>query len=160
MQRTENVGNILTEIIRRNDFEPKILERKVFDLWRTHVDAPFNTYAAPVSLSDGVLKIYTEHPACKNGILFQKPQIIADLNAALGQPILTDLRIELRSLETAPPHETNANPPKSPREPSQPTSRITPEELEQIEQTLANITDTKLKKSLRQLFTTQSEDNP
>ena len=160
MQRTENVGNILTEIIRRNDFEPKILEQKVFDLWRTHIDAPFNTYAAPVSLSDGVLKIYTEHPACKSGILFQKPKIIADLNAALGQPVLTDLRIELRPVRTAQPQETSANPPKSPREPSQPTSRITPEELERIEQTLATVTDTKLRKSLRQLFTTQSEDNP
>ncbi len=165
MQKTENVGNILTEIIRKNDLEPKMIELRVFDLWRTHIEAPFNTYAAPVSLSGGVLKIYTEHPSCKSGILFQKPKIIADLNAALGQPILTDLRIELRALETAPPHDTNANPPKSPRDPSQPVStdttrRTTPEELERIEQTLANVTDTKLKKSLRQLFTTQSEDNP
>lgn len=165
MQKTENVGNILTEIIRRNDLEPKILELRVFDLWRTHIEAPFNTYAAPVSLSDGVLKIHTEHPSCKSGMLFQKPKIIADLNAELGQPILTDLRIELRPVRTGPPHAPNANQSKSPHESSQPAStnttrRITPEELERIEQTLANVTDVRLKKSLRQLFTTQSEDNP
>ena len=160
MQRTENVGNILTEIIQRNDLEPKMLEQKVFDLWRKHLGVPFGTKTIPVSLSDGVLKIYTEYPPYKKELLLLKQRIVADLNAALGQPILTDLRIELRSLETAPPHETNANPPKSPREPSQPTSRITPEELERIEQTLATVTDTKLRKSLRQLFTTQSEDNP
>ena len=165
MQKTENVGNILTKIIQRNDFEPKMLEQRVFDLWRTHIEAPFNTYAAPVSLSDGVLKIYTEHPSCKSGILFQKPKIIADLNAALEHPILTDLRIELRPVRTAPPHDTNANQSKSRREPSQPSStdtthRTTPEELERIEQTLANVTDARLKESLRQLFTTQSEDNP
>ena len=165
MQKTENVGNILTEIIRKNDLEPKMIELRVFDLWRTHIEAPFNTYAAPVSLSDGVLKIYTEHPSCKSGILFQKPKIIAALNAGLGQPILTDLRIELRPIQTAPPHDTNANQSKPSDEPSQPTNtdtthRTTPEELERIEQTLANVTDARLKKSLRQLFTTQSEDNP
>ena len=165
MQKTENIGNILTEIIRRNDLEPKILEQRVFDLWRTHVDAPFNTYAAPISLSEGILKIYTEYPPCKNGILFQKPKIIADLNAALGQPILTDLRIELRPVRTAPPHDTHSNQSKSRREPSKPTStdtahRPTPEELERIEQTLADVTDARLKNSLRQLFATQSEDKP
>ena len=165
MQKTENVGNILTEIIQRNDLEPKMIELRVFDLWRTHIEAPFNTYAAPVSLSEGVLKIYTEHPSCKSGIRFQKPKIIADLNAELGQPILTDLRIELRPVQAAPPHDRNANQPKSRHEPSQPAStdtthRTTPEELERIEQALANVTDTRLKESLRQLFTTQSEDNP
>ena len=167
MQKTENVGNILTEIIRRNDFEPKMIELRVFDLWRTHVDAPFNTYAAPVSLSAGVLKIYTEHPACKSGILFQKPKIIADLNAELEHPILTDLRIELRPVQTASSHNRQANPSESSHESSssQPAGtdaprHATPQDLEQIEQTLANVTDARLKKSLRQLFTTQSEDNP
>lgn len=165
MQKTENVGNILTEIIQRNDLEPKMLEQKVFDLWRKHLGVPFGTKTIPVSLSDGVLKIYTEYPPYKRELLLLKQKIIADLNAALGQPILTDLRIELRALETAPPHDTNANQSKSPRAPSQPVStdttrRTTPEELERIEQTLANVTDARLKKSLQQLFTTQSEDNP
>lgn len=165
MQKTENVGDILTEIIQRNDLEPKMLEQKVFDLWRKHLGTPFGTKTIPVSLSDGILKIYTEYPPYKKELLLLKQRIVADLNAALGQPILTDLRIELRALETASPHDTKANPPKSPRDPSQPVStdttrRTTPEELERIEQTLANVTDTKLKKSLRQLFTTQSKDNP
>ena len=164
MQKTENVGNILTEIIQRNDLEPKMLEQKVFDLWRKRLGAPFGTKTIPVSLSDGILKIYTEYPPYKKELLLLKQRIVADLNAALGQPILTDLRIELRSLETASPQDTNANQPKPSHEPSQPTNtdtthRTTPEELEQIEQALANVTDTRLKKSLRQLFTTQSKDN-
>ena len=165
MQKTENVGNILTEIIRRNDLEPKMLEQKVFDLWRKRLGVPFGTKTIPVSLSDGVLKIYTEYPPYKNELVLLKQKFIAALNAELGQPILTDLRIELRSVQTAPAHDTNAPPPQSSREPSQPAStdttrRTTPEELERIEQTLANVTDERLKRSLRQLFTTQSEDNP
>ena len=163
MQKTENIGNILTEIIRRNDLEPKMLEQKVFDLWRRHLGVPFGTKTIPVSLSDGILKIYTEYPPYRTELLLLKQRIIADLNAELGQPILTDLRIELRPIRTAPPHDTHSNQFKSRREPSKPTRtdaahRPTPEALERIEQTLANVTDTRLKKSLRQLFATQSED--
>ncbi len=165
MQKTENVGNILTEIIQRNDLEPKMLEQKVFDLWRKRLGVPFGTKTIPVSLSDGVLKIYTEYPPYKKELVLLKQRIIADLNAELGQPILTDLRIELRLVETAPANDTNTNPPQSPRGPSEPAStnttrRTTPEELERIEQTIANTTDTKLKRSLRQLFITQSKNNP
>ena len=165
MQKTENIGNILTEIIRRNDLEPKMLEQKVFDLWRRHLGAPFGTKTIPVSLSNGVLKIYTEYPPYRTELLLLKQRIIADLNAELGQPILTDLRIELRPIRTASPHDTHSNQSKSRREPSKPTRtdaahRPTPEKLERIEQTLANVTDAKLKNSLRQLFATQSKDKP
>ena len=165
MQKTENVGNILTKIIQRNDFEPKMLEQRVFDLWRKRLGAPFGTKTIPVSLSDGVLKIYTEYPPYKRELLLLKQRIIADLNAELEQPILTDLRIELRPVRTAQPHDRNANQSKPRHKRSQPSGpdtihRTTPEELERIEQTLANVTDARLKESLRQLFTTQSEDNP
>lgn len=166
MQKTENLRNLLTEVIRKNDLEPKILEQRVFDLWRKRLGVPFGTKTIPVSLSDGVLKIYTEYPPYRRELLLHKPKIIADLNAELNQPILTDLRIEVRPVRTASSHDPNANrSSKSTHEPSQPAStdttrRTTPEELERIEQTLANVTDAKLKKSLRQLFTTQSEDNP
>ncbi len=163
MHKTEHLRHLLTEVIRKNNLEPKILEQRVFDLWRTHIDAPFNAYAIPVSLSDGILKIYTEYPSCKSGILFQKLKIIADLNAELEQPVLTDLRIELRPVRTAEPYAPNTNQSKSSREPSKPASTphcTTPEELERIEQILATVTDVRLKKSLRQLFTTQSKDKP
>ena len=165
MQKTQNLRNLLTEIIRNNHLEPKILEQKVFDLWRKHLGAPLNTKTTPVSLSDGVLKIYTEYPPYRTELLFHKQRIIANLNAELEQPVLTDLRIELRQMRAVTPRDTEAEQPhphhESPKQSGTDTTRrTTPEELEHIEQTLAGETDEKLKKSLRQLFTTQSEDKP
>lgn len=162
MQKTENLRNLLTEIIRRNDLEPKILEQKVFDLWRQHFGVPFGSKTIPVSLSDGVLKIYTEYPTHKRELLLLKQGIIDTLNTELEQPILRDLRIELRPVHAVTPRD-NSKQLHPDREPSNPPTtdtvhRTTPEELAQIEQILAGVTDERLKKSLRQLFTTQSVD--
>lgn len=165
MQKTQNLRNLLTEIIRNNHLEPKMLEQQVFDLWRKHFGAPLGTKTIPVSLSNGILKIYTEYPPYRRELLFLKQKIIANLNAELKEPVLTDLRIELRQVRAATPRDTETAQSHPHREPSEQSGTDTPhrttaEELERIEQTLASVTDAKLKKSLRRLFTTQSENNP
>ena len=162
MQKTRDLRNLLTELIRKNQLEPKILEQKVFDLWRKHLGTPLGSKTIPVSLSNGILKVYTEYPPYRRELLFLKQRIIANLNAELGQSVLTDLRIELRQIRAATPRDAETKPPESQSKPpkqsnTDTTRRTTPEELEQIEQTLASVTDARLKKSLRRLFTTQSE---
>ena len=165
MHKTENLRDLLTELARAYDFEPKMLEQKVFALWRELLGTPLGTKTVPVSLSDGVLKIYTEYPPFKKELLLLKQRIIADLNAELGQPVLTDLRIELRQAHKATSHHTK-RPPTHPKisKPTASTPRPnnvrtpTPKESEQIEQAIADVADTDLKISLRQLFMTQSKE--
>ena len=167
MDKTHNLRHLLSELIRTHDLEPKILEQKVFALWREYeyLGAPLATKTLPVSLSNGILKVYTEYPVYRTALSFDKPKIIADINAELGKPVLTDLRIEIHQLQTAESDETED------RSPSPETStedsvidnidqEVTPEQLEEIEQTLASVQDAELKKSLWQLFTTQSKDKP
>ena len=167
MRKTQNLRDLLTELTRSRDFEPKMLEQKVFVLWRKHLGTPLGTKTVPVSLSDGVLKIYTEYPPYRTELSFHKQRIIADLNAELGQPVLTDIRIELRQAHKAALHHTQ----RAPADPEMsktttPTSHSsnvqtpTPKELEQIEQAITDVTDTDLKTSLRQLFITQSKEKP
>ena len=167
MPKTENIRDLLRELARSRDFEPKMLEQKVFVLWRKHLGTPLDTQTVPVSLSDGVLKVYTEYPAYVRELLFYKQKIIADLNAALGQPILKDLRVEVRQLHKAtPPHveRAPADPNMSKATASIPTSSNvhtpTDEESEQIEQVIADVTETDLKIALRQLFTAQTKEKP
>ena len=165
MHKTENLRDLLTELARSRDFEPKMLEQKVFVLWRELLGTPLGTRTVPVSLSDGVLKIYTEYPPFKTELLLLKQKIIADLNAELGQPVLTDLRIELRQAHKATPHHTerpSTHPKISKTTASTPrpinVHTPTPEEAEQIEQTIVDVTDTDLKISLRQLFIAQRKE--
>ena len=163
MRKTQNLRDLLTEFSRARDFEPKMLEQKIFALWQKQFSAPFGPKTVPVSFSDGVLKIYTEYPTHKNELSFLKQDIITNLNAELGQTVLTDLRIELRPARKATPHHTKRNPTNS-RTPKTISKAYradpTPEELDQVEQTVAGVTDTELKTSLRQLFITQSKEKP
>jgi hypothetical protein len=164
MRKTQNLRDLLTELTRSRDLEPKMLEQKVFVLWRKRLGTPLGTKTVPVSLSDGVLKIYTEYPPFIRELLFHKQRIIADLNAELGQPVLTDIRIELRQAHKATKRtptdpkisKTTASTPRS----SNVVHTPTPKESEQIEQAIADVTDTDLKISLRQLFITQSKEKP
>ena len=167
MRKTQNLRDILTKLTHSRDFEPKMLEQKVFVLWRNRLGTPLGTKTVPVSLSDGVLKIYTEYPPFIRELLFHKQRIIADLNAELGQPVLTDLRIELRQARKATSHHTEC-PPTHPK--ISKTTASTPrstnvhtptaKESEQIERAIVDVTDTNLKISLRQLFITQSKEKP
>ena len=165
MDKTYNLRYLLNELIRTHDLEPKMLEQKVFALWEKYIDAPLSTKTVPVSLSNGILKIYTEYPAYKTALSFHKPKILADINAELGKPVLTDLRIEIHHIHTAKSHETadRSSTPEMSKEDSiidDTHQEVTPEQLEKIEQALASVPDTQVKKSLWQLFTTQSKDKP
>ena len=170
MDRTHNLHYLLTELIRKHDLEPKMLEQQVFVLWgeylRKHLSVPLSTKTVPISLSSGILKIYTEFPAYKTALSFHKSKIVADINAELGQSVLTDLRIEIRPVRSAESREDKTEEPSSSSETSKGnptignTRQVTPEELEKIEQVLASVTDTHLRESLWQLFTTQSKDKP
>ena len=161
MRKTETLNDLLTELARSRDFEPKMLEQKVFGLWREILGTHLRKITAPVSLSDGVLKITTEYPPVSTELLFRKEKIIADLNAELGQPILTDLKVEVRQADEGTSHHTEpsntSKPAASPPRPSH-VHTLTPKELEQIEQATVDVTDTDLKISLRQLFVTKSKE--
>ena len=143
-----------------------MLEQKVFALWPELLQTLFDTGVAlskktvPVSLSNGVLKIYTEYPAYRSTLSFYKPKILTALNTELGKPVLTDLRVEIK----AELHKTEdqSSSPKTPKEDSivGNTHQVTPAQLEKIEQALASVPDAELKKSLSQLFTTQSKEKP
>ena len=165
MSKTQNSRDLITELARTYDLEPKMLEQKVFSVWREYLGTPLGTRTMPVSISGGVLKVYTEYPLFKQELLLGKETIIANLNAELGQPILTDLRIDVRpSLKSTPDHtagtSTRAKRSKTIRKvsPVSTTQVLTPETLEQIEQVVTDITDTDLKTSLCQLFISQSRD--
>ena len=168
MDKTQSLHHLLTELIRTRDLEPKMLEQKVFVLWREHLSrskhlAPLATNTVPISLSNGILKIYTEFPAYKSALSLDKAKIIADINAEFGKPVLTDFRIEIHPIRAAEPHEDETENRSSSTKTLKENvtignTQVTSEQIEKIEQTLASVSDTHLRESLWQLFATQSKD--
>lgn len=169
MDKTRKLHHLLTELIRTHDLEPKMLEQQVFALWgkylRKHLSIPLSTKTVPISLSNGILKIYTEFPVYRTTLSFHKPKIIADINAELGQPVLTDFRIEIHPVRSRESHEDKIEDQSSStaalkENATTGNTQVSPEQIEKIEQTLTSVSDPHLRDSLWQLFTTQSEDEP
>lgn len=158
MAKSQNIHQVLTAFMRERHLEAKMLEQKVFGLWQEHLGEPLGTKTMPVSLSEGVLKVYTEHPIYTTELSSHKPQLLTDLNAKLGRPVLKDLRIEFRPREVQAyrTEASRSSQQRSQREVEYRSSTATPEQLARIEQTLATVSDTALKRSLSQLFLTQS----
>lgn len=158
MPKTQNSRDLIRELVRTRGFEPKMLEQQVFSLWREYLGTPIGTKTMPVSISGGILKVHTEYPPYKKHLLLMKGKIISDLNAELGQPILTDIRVDVRQPSAPPPTGAESPEPMSKTSPVRSPHPPTPETLEQIEQVIADVPDTDLKISLHQLFLSQSEN--
>ena len=130
MPKTQNSRDILTELTRTYNLEPKMLEQKVFSVWQQYLGTPIGTKTVPVSISGGVLKVYTEYPPYKKELSLLKERIIADLNAELGQPILTDIRIDVRQSVTSTPDHTSGTPTRAGR--SKTTPKVSPVSTAQV----------------------------
>ncbi len=162
MKKTENIDKVVDALIRRRNFEPKMLEQKVFELWRLRVGNVLANHTYPVSLSEGILTVYTEYPAYKTELSFQKTKIIADLNAQLNKPILTDLRLELRQSSFSSRDRRRQSAPTEIEVRKNASSNsnkvvLKSDTLDRIEQVLIDITDETLRTALRQLFISQSQ---
>lgn len=155
-QATQRIGSVLSALTRARDFDAKMVEQRVFALWRKVVSPPFSTNMHPASLSGGILKLYTEYPPYRRELLFHKEKIITNLNAEIGDAVLTDLRIEIRPLVGTQGYIQKPNRRVQGAHKTSLGGKLTPDVLDAIEQVLSEMADGELKTSLRQLFITQS----
>ena len=164
-KNTKNVNEVLTAIVRQRHFEDKLVEQKVFSLWRDVVGEALANHARPASLSAGILTVWTEHPAYQTELSLLQMKILEALNAQLGRAVVKTLRLELRpgqvSGSVARDSATLTKQNSQNRMP-RPKRALTAETLTQVELSVAGITDEALKDALRRLFVTQcqEEDSP
>ncbi len=161
---TEHISPLLKTLIGERHFAAKMLEQQVLSLWREVVGEPIANHAHPASLSDGILTVWTTHPAYQTEVSFHKVQIVAGLNARLERPVLRDLRLECRPGgrgSRAPDggqEEQGLSSAKGVRTSTASVSpAVSPATRTAMELALAGITDEALKNALQRLFVTQSE---
>ena len=91
----------------RTTLSPKYLNKKYSLSGGEYVDAPFSTKnRTRIAVGWNPEDLHRIPPLIKWPCRSTKPKILADINAELGKPVLTDLRIEIHQIHTAQPHET------------------------------------------------------
>lgn len=71
----------------------KVAEGTVFGRWAAVVGDDIASHADPVSLTEGVLSIQAESTAWATQLRMLQAQLLAKINAAVGQGVVTSLKI-------------------------------------------------------------------
>lgn len=80
-------------IAKSRGWSGKVAEGMVFGRWTSVVGEDIASHATPVTLEGGVLKIAAESTAWATQLRMLQSQILAKINAAVGQGVVTSLRI-------------------------------------------------------------------
>ncbi|WP_054815199.1 DUF721 family protein [Nocardia arizonensis] len=80
-------------IAKSRGWSNKVAEGMVFGRWPAVVGEDIASHASPVTLANGVLSIAAESTAWATQLRMLQGQILAKINAAVGQGVVTSLKI-------------------------------------------------------------------
>lgn len=154
-KETQKLANLLEKLLRERGMDNKILEQKVLVAWKNAVGPPIARNTQPVSLINGQLTVYVANSILINELLFLRRRVIANLNEEVGQPVVKELRLTVKSVDQSNGQEIQRSRPlhrlKSER------ISLASEVLERVEQTVVDVDDAELKACLKRLFITKSQ---
>ncbi len=86
-------GQVAAAVAKGRGWAPRVSEGTVFGRWPQVVGADIADHAVPVSLADGVLSVSAESTAWATQLRMMQSQILAKIAAAVGNGVVTSLRI-------------------------------------------------------------------
>jgi predicted nucleic acid-binding Zn ribbon protein len=86
-------GAATRDLARRQGWAPRVAEGSVFGQWPTVVGEQIAEHANPSSLREGVLTVEAESTAWATQLRMVQAQILAKIAAAVGDGVVTSLRI-------------------------------------------------------------------
>ncbi len=87
------LGRLAGGLARERGWQPKIGEGTLFGMWEQIVGADVAAHAQPVALRDNVLHVQAESTAWATQLRYVQAQILAKIAAAIGDGMVTSLRI-------------------------------------------------------------------
>lgn len=95
---------------------------RIFERWASIVGADVAAHVEPTSLRDGVLRVRADSPTWATEIGYLATEIAERVNAAMGRPIVTELRVSAGPKAEKRPSQRTYGPPagRAPRNSSSP----------------------------------------
>lgn len=94
-----HIGNILDNVLKsyRSEADPGL--KDVWHLWDAAVGETIAQNARPAAYKGNLLIVHVSNSTWIHQLQFLKNDLISALNAALGQPLLTDIRFKIGPLK-------------------------------------------------------------
>lgn len=89
----QTLGALTGSLARQRGWTEKVAEGTVFGRWAQVVGEDIAEHAEPTTLEDGILSIAAESTAWATQLRMMQAQILAKINAAVGQGVVKSLRI-------------------------------------------------------------------
>lgn len=89
----QRLGSLTGRLADDRGWKPKIGEGTVFARWREIVGDDIASHATPSTLTDGILQVQAESTAWATQLRYVQAQILAKIAAAVGDGVVTSLRI-------------------------------------------------------------------
>ena len=89
----QTLGSLTSQLAKSRGWAPKVAEGSVFGQWETVVGEQIAEHANPTTLRDGILTVEAESTAWATQLRMVQPQLLAKIAAAVGDGVVTSLKI-------------------------------------------------------------------
>ena len=138
----DSIASVLSGIARRHGMEAKLLEHKLLKGWPDIAGEPVASHTRPDHIRFKKLYLVVENSVWLQHLTFLKPELIAKVNAAAGNALITDVVFRVGSMayveRAREPEESDEAPAPAP----------SPQSLAEAEAHAAIVTDPELRAKL------------
>jgi len=149
MKQAAHVSGLLDQILQSLGLEERLEQAKALVIWDSVVGPQIAAHTRPLKIREGVLEVCVDQPVWMQQLQLMKRQILAKLNASLGEAALRDIFLKRGKItaRNAPSVRQNL-----------PWQQVTLDDREkqQIQQMVEAIGDPKLRWELERLLIRQT----
>jgi hypothetical protein len=150
LRTAARAGDLLATLLAGWGLDTRLQQYRALVVWDEVVGPQIAARTRPEKIRDGVLEVCVDQPTWMQQLQLLKPQILAKLNARLGDAPLRELYLK-RGKVTAPAAAARA-----PQPPLWRSATLTAEELGDLQQLLRGVTDAELRRDLEELLVKQA----
>jgi hypothetical protein len=150
LRTAARAGDLLDALLAGWGLDTRLQQYRALVVWDEVVGPQIAARTRPEKIRDGVLEVCVDQPTWMQQLQLLKPQILAKLNARLGDAPLREIYLK-RGKVTAPTAAAQASAPPLWR-----SATLTGDELGDLRQLLTGVTDAELRQDLEDLLVKQA----
>jgi len=145
--KPKGLREILEGFFLTSDFQRRVREHKILELWKEVVGAGVSERTQPMHVRDGVLQVKVADSVWMNQLQFMKGMILQNYHEKLGSSLLRDLRFFIGEIDPSAITTTEKL-----KDPITQWTHLNNEERKQIEKEVAAIKDLETRQALSRLY--------
>jgi len=143
MKRPTPVADLIEAVFAGKPVQKRLREMRIWQVWEEAVGQQIAAKAMPAAFRDGTLTVRVSGSAWMQQLTMMKPQIIANLNEAAGEPLVRELFFKQGAIASKLPESAPYTPP---------ARDLTPAESAWIAEQSDSIADPELRRAMESLL--------